>query len=83
MKSLTLLLAVSFAIGIMDDLAFLFNLGLLSSNGELLMAVSALIWAGMFFLAVQSLGWRALWLLISLPLFLLPFVGAVLGAGMI
>jgi hypothetical protein len=83
MKSVTFFLAVSITVGIVDDLAFALNLGLLSSSGQLLMAVAALAWAGTFFFAVQSLRWRALWLLVGLPLVLLPYVGTFIGAGVI
>jgi hypothetical protein len=83
MKSLKFFLAVSLAVGIIDDLGFLFDLGLLTSEGSLLMSIAALIWAANFFFAVLCLGWRALWLLVGLPLVVLPFVAAIIGAGSI
>ena len=83
MKSLKFFLAVSLAVGIIDDLGFLFDLGLLTSEGSLLMSIAALIWAANFFFAVLRLGWRALWLLVGLPLVVLPFVAAIIGAGSI
>ena len=80
MKSLKLVLAISIAIGIVDDLGFVFNLELLSSGGGFWMAAAALSCAATFFFATQCLHWRALWLLVGVAL---PFVGAVIGAGMI
>jgi hypothetical protein len=80
--SLKPFLALSLVVGIIDDLAFVLNLELLSQPG-LLMSAAALIWAATLFFAVLSLHWRALWLLVGLPLVLLPFAGAVISAGMI
>lgn len=81
MNSLTFFLSLSIGIGIVDDLGFTFNLGLLSSVGLLWMSTAALLWAGTLFFAIQCIHWRGLWLLIGLPLVLLPFLGAVIGAG--
>ena len=80
-SSLKPFLVLSIGVGAVDDLAFLLGLGLLTSEGLLLMSAAALIWAANFFFAVLSLHWRALWLLLGLPLVALPFVGAVIGAG--
>ena len=83
MKSLKLFLAVPLAVGITDDLGFVFNLGLLTSEGGLWMSVAALIWAANFFFAAICLHWRALWLLVGIPLVVLPFVVTSLAASFI
>jgi hypothetical protein len=76
-------LALSIVVGIIDDLAFVVNLGLLTRTGLLMMSGAALIWAAILFFAFLSVHWRALWLLVGLPLVVLPFAGAIIVAGMI
>jgi len=81
--SLKPFLALSLVVGIIDDLAFVLNLGLLTRPGLLLMSAAALIWSAILFFAFLSLHWRALWLLVGLPLIVLPFAGAIIVTGMI
>jgi len=76
--------AASIAIGIADNAAFfLFRMVLLSNAGEYWMVGALLLWVAVFLVGIVLLGTRSLWLLLGLPLVLLPFGLAVLGAGQI
>lgn len=83
MKHLGPFLLVSIGVGILDDLGFVFNIGLSSSEGYLWMSVASLVWVGIFGVALYCLHWRSLWLLVGLPLVILPYAGAIIGGGMI
>jgi hypothetical protein len=83
-KSVYPLLAGSIAIGAADDSAFFFfQIGSLSDGGFHWMMAALLSWMALFVVAVHLLGVRSLWLLFSLPLVLLPFALAAIGAAQI
>jgi hypothetical protein len=80
-KSFYLLLAASLAIGAIDNSAFfVYQLGTLTDTGFHWMTGALLSWMVLFFFAVGLVGVRSLWLLLGLPLVLLPFALAVVGA---
>lgn len=83
-KGVYRLLGVSIAIGAIDNSAFLFfQMGTLSDGGQHWMLAALFCWIALFCVAIYALGVRSLWLLLSLPLVLLPFAFAVLAAGRI
>jgi hypothetical protein len=83
-KSLFPLQAASIAIGIADNSAFfLFQIGPLSNAGGYWMLGALLLWVALFLIGIVLLGTRSLWLLLGLPLVLLPIALAVYGAGQI
>lgn len=83
-KQVYLFLLASFAIGMIElSIFFYFQIGLLSAAGLIWMKAALLYWIALFCAAFYFLRFRALWLLLGLPLVLLPLVMAVIGAGQI
>jgi hypothetical protein len=83
-KSVLPLLAAAIAIGIADNSAFLFfNIGLLSDAGIHWMQGALFSWIALFVAGIMLLRVRSLWLLLGLPLVLLPFALAGYAAGQI
>ena len=56
---------------------------LLTSTGYWWMLGTLILWIAAFVFGIFRLRFHALWLLLSLPLVLLPFVLSVLAAGQI
>jgi hypothetical protein len=74
----------SIAIGIADNSAFfVFQIGLLNDAGLHWMLGVLFLWMALFAVGILVLGVRSLWLLLGLPLVLLPFAFAVYAAGQI
>ena len=82
-KPILLPLIASLAIGAIDNAGLLFFGVKLDSFGMNWIFVALLLWAGLFGFGVYRCGVRGLWLLLGLPLVLLPYAALVVGAGMI
>jgi hypothetical protein len=83
-NSIFALLAASIAIGIADNSAFFFfHMGLLSDAGAYWMLGALFSWMALFVAGMMLLRFRSLWLLLGLPLVLVPFALATYAAGTI
>ena len=77
-------LAASLAIGVADNSAFFFfKMELLGGAGSHWMLGALLSRIALFLVGAHYVGFRALWLLLGLPLVLLPFALAGVAAGQI